>query len=117
MMRICPSCNVSIPDDAFKCSGCGMAFDETSGATAFLPSDKVASSIHSTESADGARFAAGTMLADRYRIISLLGRGGMGEVYKAEDLKLKQIVALKFLPEAVALDGAALARFQNEVRI
>ena len=41
----------------------------------------------------------------------------MGEVYKAEDLKLKQIVALKFLPEAIALDGAALARFHNEVRI
>lgn len=41
----------------------------------------------------------------------------MGEVYKAEDLKLKQIVALKFLPEALALDGASLARFQNEVRI
>jgi serine/threonine-protein kinase len=57
------------------------------------------------------------MLTERYRIISLLGRGGMGEVYKAEDLKLKQIVALKFLPEAIAMDGAALARFHNEVRI
>lgn len=63
------------------------------------------------------RLPAGRMLADRYRIVSLLGRGGMGEVYKAEDLKLKQIVALKLLPEAVALDGAVLARFQNEVRI
>lgn len=94
-----------------------MSFDETSGATAFLPPEKDKPSIHSTESADGARFPAGTILADRYRIVSLLGRGGMGEVYKAEDLKLKQIVALKFLPDAVGLDGAALARFQNEVRI
>jgi serine/threonine-protein kinase len=41
----------------------------------------------------------------------------MGEVYKAEDLKLKQIVALKFLPDAVARDATALARFQTEVRI
>lgn len=41
----------------------------------------------------------------------------MGEVYKAEDLKLHQTVALKFLPEAIALDAAALARFHNEVRI
>jgi serine/threonine-protein kinase len=57
------------------------------------------------------------MLTERYRIVSLLGRGGMGEVYKAEDLKLKQVVALKFLPEALALDGGALARFHNEVRI
>lgn len=109
-----------MPEDALKCPACGTSFDQTSGATAFMPPEKEkakSSSIHSTESADGARFAAGTMLADRYRIISLLGRGGMGEVYKAEDLRLKQIVALKLLPEAIALDGAALARFQNEVRI
>ena len=41
----------------------------------------------------------------------------MGEVYKAEDLKLNQPVALKFLPDAIAVDGAMLARFHNEVRI
>src|SRR5215475_14148778 len=63
------------------------------------------------------RFVTGEMLAGRYRIVSLLGRGGMGEVYKAEDLKLNQAVALKFLPSAVALDGGMLARFHNEVRI
>src|SRR5262245_51947946 len=57
------------------------------------------------------------MLAERYRIVGLLGKGGMGEVYKAEDLKLKQTVALKFLPESIALDGGMLARFHNEVRI
>jgi serine/threonine-protein kinase len=57
------------------------------------------------------------MLADRYRIVGLIGRGGMGEVYKAEDLKLNQTVALKFLPEEIALHGGMLARFHNEVRI
>src|SRR5262249_51589473 len=64
-----------------------------------------------------ARFVTGQMLAGRYRIVGLLGKGGMGEVYKAEDLKLNQTVALKFLPSAVALDGGMLARFHNEVRI
>src|SRR5262245_43321365 len=64
-----------------------------------------------------ARFVTGQMLAGRYRIVGLLGKGGMGEVYKAEDLKLKQTVALKFLPESIALDGGMLARFHNEVRI
>src|SRR5438045_3658447 len=116
-MAKCPSCSYPVSADDLKCPGCGLSFDETSGATAFLPDEKRAASIHSTASSDGARFATGSMLAERYRIIGLLGRGGMGEVYKAEDLKLKQIVALKFLPEAVALDGAALARFQDEVRI
>jgi serine/threonine-protein kinase len=57
------------------------------------------------------------MLASRYRIAGLLGRGGMGEVYRATDLTLGQAVALKFLPESLARDDRALARFYNEVRI
>ncbi len=73
---------------------------------------------HSTgDDQRGGRFVTGEMLAGRYRIVGLLGKGGMGEVYKAEDLKLKQAVALKFLPESIALDGGMLARFHNEVRI
>ena len=57
------------------------------------------------------------MLAERYRIVALAGKGGMGEVYRAEDLKLGQTVALKFLPEELAGDAAALARFHREVRV
>jgi len=59
----------------------------------------------------------GTILADRYRIVGLLGKGGMGEVYRADDLKLAHPVALKFLPDHLLNDAAALARFHREVRV
>jgi serine/threonine protein kinase len=75
------------------------------------------SSSASSPNSDEGRYAGGTTLAGRYRIVSLVGRGGMGEVYRAFDLKLNQPVALKFLPESTARDPRLLERFHGEVRI
>jgi serine/threonine protein kinase len=63
------------------------------------------------------RFLPGRLLASRYRVIALLGKGGMGEVYRADDLTLGQAVAMKFLPDEAGRDEGLVERFRNEVRM
>jgi hypothetical protein len=119
----CPRCQKEISVDASVCPSCGFSFDdatqrlEPGGSPTIKPSQKGSRSSTSFDSIDDARFVPGAILADRYRIVGLLGKGGMGEVYRADDLKLGQPVALKFLPEHLLSDGAALARFHREVRV
>ncbi|HEX5707906.1 MAG TPA: serine/threonine-protein kinase [Pyrinomonadaceae bacterium] len=123
-----------MPEGFASCPSCGADGDESVPATRLLPDERprgakarppgrrpstaptVSSSIHES-SIDDARFVPGTILAERYRIVGLLGRGGMGEVYRADDLKLGQPVALKFLPDSLSADAESLARFHREVRI
>src|SRR6516165_2004496 len=65
---------------------------------------------------DEPTFSAGQIISGRFRIIDPIGRGGMGEVYKAEDMRLNRIVALKFLPADTARHSPALERFQREAQ-
>jgi serine/threonine-protein kinase len=80
------------------------------------PSSSPVGRLTSSDSVSAGGFAPGIVLAERYRIIGLIGRGGMGEVYRADDLKLGQPVALKFLPERLAAEPSFLDRFYSEVR-
>jgi serine/threonine protein kinase len=66
---------------------------------------------------NAARFTPGQLIGERYRIVSLLAQGGMGEVYRADDTRLGHPVALKYVPHAVSENPDALQRLYAEVRI
>jgi serine/threonine-protein kinase len=130
----CPDCSAEIPDGSRFCPSCGEAVSLSSPsqlptnlaspsvAEAAVRRGRVPSSssvvgrLASSDSIDAGGFTPGTILSERYRVIGLIGRGGMGEVYRADDLKLGQPVALKFLPERLSSDAALLDRFFAEVR-
>jgi hypothetical protein len=130
----CSTCLAPIPDQARFCPECGVPVSNAAeAATVYTPPHTPRGTPSRTPSGTtdtvlprrsgsgsharvGGRFPAGTLLAGRYRINGLLGKGGMGEVYRADDLTLGQTVALKFLPEALVADPEWLDRFRNEVR-
>jgi serine/threonine protein kinase len=133
-MERCHQCGSEVERAAAFCSQCGSQLRQSSAGSSradaltmeaavaadapTYPSLRKPSSSQpaSQASRDGGRFAPGTLVAERYRILSMLGRGGMGEVFRAHDLTLGQPVALKFLPESM-IDKSMLERFHNEVRI
>src|SRR5450432_3171865 len=129
-MSTCTSCGKDLPGEGRFCSSCGTPAAVGGDEATFdfappspgKPSSPPPGSKSRTSSFGGSqlsegRFLPGSMVADRYRIINLLGRGGMGEVYRADDLTLGQPVALKFLPEEAAQNPNLLDRFKNEVRM
>ena len=127
--RFCASCGAPVRPDAATLVGGDISGDGETiappvarrpSSPASLPRTPRSGSSNPLTSSDpigGGRFVPGQILAGRYRIVALAGRGGMGEVYRAEDLTLSQVVAIKFLPEALSQDASALARFHSEVRI
>ena len=102
----CPKCQTDNPDSATFCADCGT---------------KIVSreDIEATETIEAPKeeLTRGTTFADRYEIIEELGKGGMGRVYRVEDTKLKQEVALKLIKPEIAKDKKTIERFRNELKI
>ena len=121
-MTPCQACGEQNAELAASCQRCGAALNiaptmSISSETAVERIPSPGQTPHSPRTPQGHGFAPGSMVAERYRVMSLLGSGGMGEVYAADDLKLGQKVALKFLPAKRVQDTSWREQFFAEVRM
>jgi hypothetical protein len=109
----CPYCGASLRDGDTTASHAATISTPLAPGGVFAPDLR----LSQYGPLNDARFAPGQIFASRYRIVSLLGRGAMGEVYRAEDLKLGQPVALKLIAVRMARGDERLQQFIAEVRL
>ncbi len=102
----CPRCQSDNTDTARFCSNCATKLDLSDRA-----------SLTRTLETTPDELARGVVFAGRYEIIEELGTGGMGRVYRAQDTKLKEEVALKLIKPEIAADKRTVERFHNEIKI
>jgi len=105
--KTCPKCQTVNPDDSKFCKEC---------ATPLTPSDVLEVSVTRTLETPPDLLTRGTLFAGRYEIIEALGAGGMGRVYRVEDKKVGQEIALKLIRPEIASNKRSLERFRQELK-
>jgi serine/threonine protein kinase len=108
----CPKCHSETPETQRFCGECGQSLD---AAADFATQPD--SSITKTIETPSDRLLRGETFAGRYEIIEDLGKGGMGSVYRAEDTKVREEVAVKLINPDVAADEQTIERFRNELKL
>jgi len=103
----CPKCQTENPDTKSFCADCG---------TQLIHPDDAQASFTKTLETPIQALTRGTLFADRYEIIEELGKGGMGSVYRVDDTKIREEVALKLIKPEIASDRKTIARFRNELK-
>ena len=108
MIQICPKCRTENDPYARTCSSCGLQFDVA---------DDLPISSMETRAVAIEELKRGTTFAGRYEVIEELGQGGMGRVYRVEDSKTNEELALKLIKPEIASDKKTIERFINELKI
>jgi serine/threonine protein kinase len=111
----CKKCNVDNPDNAFKCKNCGTLLDDETAPGADRGMNTVILDASTRLNIDPLSFSPGEKFGERYQIIEEIGQGGMGRVFKAKDLELDTIVALKMIKPQLSTDPDIVARFKREL--
>jgi serine/threonine protein kinase/Flp pilus assembly protein TadD len=101
----CPKCNFENPDTQSFCGNCG---------TQLIPPKNIPAQTRTIET-PFQELSRGSLFANRYEIIEELGTGGMGKVYRVEDTKAKEEIALKLIKPEIAADKKTIDRFRNEL--
>ena len=104
----CPQCHTWNPEDSQYCNNC---------ATHLTSGGDISALVTKSLEAETGELTRGTVFASRYEVIEELGRGGMGRVFRVEDRKINEEVALKVLKPEIASNEKTIERFRNELKL